>query len=102
MAMLKPPRPERKERKPMKQSDFYLGIALAMVGGMFAIAIALGFNAYATWTAVECTTVYFTAEGPTSSDVIGRFSHTCFDRTGHRVGLPSLPELDPRTPPLGE
>lgn len=95
MEMLKPPPPERKERGPMKQSDFYL----AMVAGMVAIVIALSVNAYATWTAVECTSVYYTEDTVTR----GFVHHTCFDRDGHAVASDTqFVSLNPRTPPLGE
>jgi len=92
MEMLKPPRPERKEWGPMKQSDFYL----AMVAGMVAIIIALSVNAYATWTAVECTSVYYTSG---LVGVNGFDHHTCFDRDGHLVESDEeLVSITPRTP----
>jgi len=109
MEMLKPPPPERKERGPMKQSDFYL----AMVAGMVAIVIALSVNAYATWTAVECTTVYYT-EGSTAPQggTVGRAHHTCFNRDGviefpggsfaNTFFVDTSITIEPLFPPLGE
>ncbi len=82
----------------MKQSDFYL----AMVAGMVAIVIALSVNAYATWTAVECTSVYYT-KGLFATATNGFVHHACFDRDGHLVESDDqLVSITPRTPPLGE
>jgi len=106
MAMLKPPPPERKEREPMNQNSFYL----AMVAGMVAIIVALSFNAYATWTAVECTTVYFIEDslpaGSIAGGAVGTVRHTCFNRDGVVQLNPLLAQRvitrEPLFPPLGE
>ena len=91
----------------MNQNSFYL----AMVAGIVAIVIALGFNGYATWTAVECSSVYYTTQrfvggGGTN----GTVHHTCFTRDGRAVesdtqflgnDLDNFRVGNPRTPPLG-
>jgi len=100
----------------MKQSDFYR----AMVAGMIAIALAVGFNGYATWTAkdsaqkvVECTSVYYTEAGFRAGTTAGRVHHTCFNRDGaiievgtsgftHSFSSDESVTGDPRFPPLGE
>lgn len=91
----------------MKQSHFYL----SMVAGMVAIVIALGFNAYANWTAIECTSVYYTAHSDDSFGTLvpgtyGMVHHTCFDRSGKLLfdfdRLDRLITTSPRFPPLGE
>ncbi len=87
----------------MNQNSFYL----AMVGGMLAIIIALGFNAYANWTAVECTSVYFIEKTDTLGGLAptpgfsteGMVHHTCFDRDGQIVVVDQgLITRQPRTP----
>lgn len=114
MEMLTPTPPERKEKGPMKHSGFYEGVALAMTAGMVAIAIALSFNAYANWTAVECTTVYYTEHSDVSFGSLvpgtqGRVHHSCFDRFGAIVGgddllsdFDPLITTSPRFPPPSE
>jgi len=96
----------------MNQNSFYL----AMVGGMVAIVIALGFNAYATSTAtvVECTSVYYTASVLIDGNTAGRVHHTCFNRDGiiteldtggldqHSFSSDEFVTGNPRFPPLGE
>jgi len=90
----------------MKQSDFYR----AMVAGMVVIVIALSFNAYANWTTVECTSVYYTGQVGLALDgrrnvTVGRVIHSCFDHDGNLIE--KFDNIDPReirrprTPPPG-
>ena len=107
--LLKPPK-EHKSRGPMTQNNFYM----AMVTGMVAIVLILGFNAYGTWTAVECTSVYYTAEQGNFVGTVGNVHHSCFDRSGNIIEVlddfeksieQSVDEtvtVDPRFPPLEE
>ena len=93
--------PPHKERETMKQSVFYL----AMVAGMLAIVIAIGFNGYANWTAVECTTVYYTEDA--AGATLGMAHHTCFNRDGvielgTGLDFDHIITLKPVFPPLGE
>jgi len=88
----------------MNQNSFYL----AMVAGMVVIVVALGFNAYANWTAVECTTTYYISQVPLvaeeTSATVGRVIHSCFDHDGNLVDSDTFDprQIDhPRTPPPG-